>query len=106
MCESLPLSSLVPSYATSLEVRGRTQRTVERAVNYSNRLRRWLADTDYSEDVGDITSRCLERYFIFLQTEVSAISAGIHFRTLRAPFGWLLDEGEIDSNPFIASIPE
>ena len=98
MVDSLPLSALLPSYDTSLRARGRSERTRHLAQTYCNRLVAWLEKTARSEHAADVSSRVLEEYFVHLSEELSSTTVGIHYRTVRAFFGWMAVEEEIDKN--------
>ena len=98
--ESLKIQGLIPSYRTHQRSKQRADRTVELSELYVRKLAEWLESEQRSLAVGDITNRVLEEYLSALGESVSATTVGIHYRTLRAFFGWLEREEEIDRNPF------
>ena len=100
MTDSEPLSALLPSYLLTLEARQRSPRTIELAELYVSRLISWLKSSGHSEQAADISSRRIEEYLVHLKSDLSPTTVRIHYRTVRAFFGWLAVEEEIDSNPF------
>jgi site-specific recombinase XerD len=102
VADALEIDVLIPSYETSLRSAGRSERTRHLAVDYAERLATWLATHDLPSAVDEIDRRTLERYFIHLrETEGLAPSTvALHYRTLRAFFGWLEREEEVDASPF------
>lgn len=100
MPETLNLRGLLPSYRTHLRSKQRSDRTIELSHTYVTRLADWLESEQRSGKVGDITNRVLEQYFADLGETLSPTTIGIHYRTVRAFFGWLEREEEIEANPF------
>ena len=100
MAKSLEIDSLLPSYLTHLRSKQRKLRTIELADEYVHRLSRWLSAEGEPTQVGQISNRLLELYFADLGETHKTSTVAIHYRTLRAFWGWLDREDEIDTNPF------
>ena len=100
MVETLKIEDLLPSYRTHQKAKRCADRTVELSKDYVARLAVWLVGEGRSTKVGDIDNRVLEQYLVHLADSLSDTTVAMHYRTVRAFFGWLHREDEIDVNPF------
>lgn len=96
----LPLPTLLDSFDTALRARRRSERTRYLYRQASERLVAWLVAHDRPTEVDAIDRRTLERYFADLADELGPTTVAMHYRSLRALFGWLVDEDELDRSPF------
>lgn len=96
----LPLPTLLDSFDTALRARRRSDRTRYLYRQAADRLVAWLVAADRPLEVDALDRRTLERYFADLADELGPTTVAMHYRSIRALFGWLVDEEELDRNPF------
>lgn len=98
--QGLPLGDLLDSFDTALRARRRSERTRYLYKKAANRLIEWLVAHDQPTEVDAIDRRTLESYFADLADELGPTTVAMNYRSVRALFGWLTDEEELDRNPF------
>lgn len=94
---SLTLGASRPSFERFLRATGKSPRTIETYLISLDKVTSYLgADTDTRA----VTRSDIEGWLIDLRASgLSPSSVSIRYRSLRAYFRWLADEGEIDANP-------
>lgn len=98
--DGLRLEDLFPSFDTALRARRRSDQTRELYDRAVQRLIKWLKKKKLSTAAKKVDRRVLERYFADLANELGPTTVAMHYRSIRAFFGWLTEEEEVDRNPF------
>lgn len=96
----LPLLDLLPSWERSAKAKGRSDRTIYLYRNAVERLVKWCDGHDRPTTVEALDRATLEDYFIDLARQLGDTTVAMHYRSVRAIFGWLAEEGEIEATPF------
>ena len=98
--DGTPLADLTADFHLHLRAGRRSPRTIELYGRHIGRLADWLASTGRPTGVRAITGRTIEAHVVDLADELGPSTVAMHYRSLRAFFGWLELEGEIDVTPF------
>lgn len=98
--EGTPLGDLVADFTLHLRAGRRSPRTIELYGRHLGRLDAWLDSTGRPAGVRAITGRVIEAHIVDLADELGPSTVAMHYRSLRAFWGWLELEEEIDVNPF------
>lgn len=96
----IPIEAMWDDYVVSLKARNRSEQTRKLYRRDFRRLTTWLDAEGLSHDIDRIDHRVLNRFFSELPDQLSDTSVAMTYRSLRAFFGWLVTEEEIDRNPF------
>lgn len=94
------IRSLAASWATSLEAERKSPKTVKTYTEATRLLADHLAHTDGPQRVADIGRADLDRFFVALHARCKPATVNNRYRGLQQFWRWLLDEGEVDVNPF------
>lgn len=98
--DGTPLGDLVADFVLHLRAKRRSARTIELYRRHLGRLAAWLASTGRQAGVRAVTARTIEAHLVDLADELGPSTVAMHYRSLRAFWGWLELEDEIDANPF------
>lgn len=96
----IPLGDILDDFDVSLRARNRAERTRDLYRQHALRLLAWLDAEQLPTDVDLIDRRTLEAYLAHLSGQVGPSTVAMHYRSLRAVFGWLVDQDELDVSPF------
>lgn len=96
----IPVEGLWEDYDVALRARKRAESTRNIYRRSFDRLLSWLAETDRSTDLDTIDHQTLNRFFVDQSERLSDTSVAMDYRSLRAFFGWLVAEDELDRSPF------
>jgi site-specific recombinase XerD len=98
------------SFRLSLRADNKSTSTVEVYSSAIDRLIDYLEANKLPLNVADITTDHVRGFIVHLLETRSAATAANRFRALQRFFGWLVDEGEIETNPMskmkVPEIPE
>jgi site-specific recombinase XerD len=96
----ITLDSMKDSYELALKARRRSPSTIGMYVRAIDRLTAWLTEQGRTVDVTKVDRRVLEAYLVDLSERLGPTTIAIDYRSLRAFFGWMTEEEEIEANPF------
>ena len=96
----LPLADLLPDFRRHLLAKNRSERTIYLYLTSAERLMAWLSRAERPATVRTIDRRTLERFFAELPEQLGPATVSMQYRNLVALWTWLLDEDEVDANPF------
>jgi site-specific recombinase XerD len=104
MTESLPdLAVLLPSWELALNAERKSPATVEAYTIGVRMFLRWCADTGTTPE---LTKATVQGYTTaLLKSGAEAATARARHMTLRRFAAWLVDEGELDTNPLLNLTP-
>jgi site-specific recombinase XerD len=98
------------SFRLSLRADNKSTSTVEVYSSAIDRLIDYLEANKLPLNVAEITTDHVRGFIVHLLETRSAATAANRFRALQRFFGWLVDEGEIETNPMakmkVPEIPE
>ena len=97
--EDLGLEDLLPSWARSLQARNRSPRTVQSYLESAEQLITYLRRAGMPTVATKLTREHVEAFLADLQGKVKPGSVAVRYRSLQQLFKWLLDEGEIATDP-------
>lgn len=86
-------------FDVSLRASRRAERTRYLYRSAVERLARWLEAEGRPTTVAEVTRRDLDAYFAHLAGEVGDTTCGMHYRSVRAFFGWCEREEEVHRSP-------
>jgi site-specific recombinase XerD len=101
----LPLETMREDFLDSRRQKRRSARTIELYRQAVTRLETWLVKHDRPVTVGAVTRKDITGFMNDLLDEVAPTTAAIHYRSLRAFWNWVTDEGEIDVSPMARMSP-
>jgi site-specific recombinase XerD len=90
---------LVPSWQRSLRAARRSPRTVQSYTESAEQLADFLVRQGMPTAVASIRREHVESFIEDLDRRFKPATVGVRFRSLQQLFRWLLEEGEITSNP-------
>jgi site-specific recombinase XerC len=93
------IPSLVPSWQRSLRAARRSPRTVQSYTEAAEQLADFLVRRGMPTAVASIAREHVEAFIEDLDTRFKPATVGVRFRSLQQLFRWLLEEGEVASNP-------
>lgn len=104
------IPSLLPSWQRSLRAARRSPRTVQSYTEAAEQLSDFLVRRGMPGAVESIRREHVESFIENLDARFKPTTVGVRFRSLQQLFKWLLEEGEITSNPMermrSPSVPE
>jgi hypothetical protein len=102
--------ALLPSWQRSLRAARRSPRTVQSYAEAAERFSDFLLRRGMPTAVDSIRREHVEAFIEELDARFKPATVGVRFRSLQQLFKWLLEEGEITSNPMermrSPSVPE
>src|SRR6266508_5281633 len=96
---TVDISALLPSWQRSLRAARRSARTVQSYTESAEQLADFLVRKGMPTAVASIRREHVEAFVEDLDTRFKPATVGVRFRSLQQLFRWLLEEGEITSNP-------
>ncbi len=96
---AVDIRALLPSWQRSLRAARRSPRTVQSYTESAERLSDFLVRRGMPTAVASIRREHVESFIEDLDTRFKPATVGVRFRSLQQLFGWMLEEGEITSNP-------
>lgn len=104
------IPALLPSWLRSLRAARRSPRTVQSYAEAAEQLADFLIRRGMPIAIDSIRREHIESFIEDLDTRFKPATVGVRFRSLQQLFKWLLEEGEITSNPMermrSPSVPE
>jgi site-specific recombinase XerD len=104
------IPALLPSWQRSLRAARRSPRTVQSYTEAAEQLEDFLVRRGMPTAVDSIAREYIESFIEDLDTRFKPATVGVRFRSLRQLFKWMLEEGEIASDPMARmrspSVPE
>jgi site-specific recombinase XerD len=94
------LSRLAESWRVHLEAANLSPNTIKLYLSGVRDLRAFLATAGMPTTVADLNREHIEAYLVQLRERTSSSTAATRYRGLRQMFKWLIEEGEINRNPF------
>jgi site-specific recombinase XerD len=101
----LPIEVVLEDFLDERRSKKRSPRTLELYRQAVTRLAKWLEANGRGTTVDTVTRRDVTGFMNALQGEVSATTAALHFRSLRAFWNWVAEEGEVDTSPMVRMSP-
>jgi site-specific recombinase XerC len=95
----IDIPALLPSWQRSLRAARRSPRTVQSYTEAAEQLSDFLVRAGMPTAVASIRREHVEAFVEDLDTRFKPATVGVRFRSLQQLFRWLLEEGEITSNP-------
>jgi site-specific recombinase XerD len=106
----IDIPALLPSWQRSLRAARRSPRTVQSYTEAAEQLSDFLVRRGMPTTVDSIRREHVESFIEDLDARFKPTTVGVRFRSLQQLFKWLLEEGEITSNPMermrSPSVPE
>jgi site-specific recombinase XerD len=99
MAVTIDIPDLLPSWQRSLRAARRSPRTVQSYTEAAEQLADFLVRKGMPAAVASIRREHVEAFVEDLDTRFKPATVGVRFRSLQQLFRWLLEEGEITSNP-------
>lgn len=87
-------------FDVSLRASRRSDRTRYLYRQAVERMAAWMAEQGIPDAVAEISRKEISLYFAHLATELGDTTCAMHYRSVRAYFGWLEREEEITRSPF------
>jgi site-specific recombinase XerD len=104
------IPALLPSWQRSLRASRRSPRTVQSYTEAAEQLADFLVRRGMPTAVESIRREHVESFIEDLDTRFKPATVGVRFRSLQQLFRWMLEEGEITSDPMARmrspSVPE
>jgi site-specific recombinase XerD len=104
------IRSLLPSWQRSMRAARRSPRTVQSYTEAAEQLQDFLVRCGMPTAVDSIAREHVESFIEDLDTRFKPATVGVRFRSLQQLFKWMLEEGEITSDPMARmrspSVPE
>ena len=104
------IPALLPSWQRSLRAARRSPRTVQSYTEAADQLSDFLVRAGMPTAVESIAREHVESFIEDLDSRFRPATVGVRFKSLQQMFKWMLEEGEITSNPMARmrspSIPE
>src|SRR5829696_10563626 len=95
----IDISALLPSWQRSLRAARRSPRTIQSYTEAAEQLADFLVRRGMPTAVDSIRREHVESFIEDLDTRFKPTTVGVRFRSVQQLFKWLLEEGEITSNP-------
>jgi site-specific recombinase XerC len=95
----IDIPALLPSWQRSLRAARRSPRTVQSYTEAAEQLSDFLVRKGMPSAVASIRREHVEAFVEDLDTRFKPTTVGVRFRSLQQMFRWMLEEGEITSNP-------
>jgi site-specific recombinase XerD len=106
----IDIPALLPSWRRSLRAARRSPRTIQSYTEAAEQLADFLVRRGMPTAVESIRREHVESFIEDLDARFKPTTVGVRFRSLQQLFKWLLEEGEITSNPMermrSPSVPE
>src|SRR6266540_1705562 len=96
---TVDIPALIPSWQRSLRAARRSPRTVQSYTESAEQLSDFLVRKGMPTAVSSIRREHVEAFVEDLDTRFKPATVGVRFRSLQQMFRWMLEEGEITSNP-------
>jgi site-specific recombinase XerC len=96
---TVDIPALLPSWQRSLRAARRSPRTVQSYTESAEQLADFLVRQGMPTQVASIRREHVEAFVEDLDTRFKPATVGVRFRSLQQMFRWMLEEGEITSNP-------
>jgi site-specific recombinase XerD len=93
------LATLLADWQISLRARGRQPSTIQSYLNCARNLHAFLVSNGMPTQVTSITREHVEHFLADMFERVSPATVAKHYRSLQQLFNFLIDDGEITSNP-------
>jgi site-specific recombinase XerD len=93
------LMPLMESFGFALQARNRSRQTIQSYGESVRQLQRFLLERGMPARVENIRREHVEAFIADLLSRYRPATAAVRFRSLQQFFKWLVDEGEIMSNP-------
>ena len=93
------LEALLPDWKISLRARGRQPSTIDSYLTCARNLHAFLVTNGMPTVVTSITREHIEHFLAEMFERVSPATVAKHYRSLQQLFRFLVDDGEITSNP-------
>ncbi|MFQ5796038.1 MAG: tyrosine-type recombinase/integrase [Candidatus Bipolaricaulia bacterium] len=93
--DRLSLSQGLDAFLLSIRVEGRSPQTIDLYRRSIEPLIRFLGDSELEQ----ITSGDLRQFIVHLQERVNPTTVGIRWRSIRAFFNWVQEEGWLVESP-------
>ena len=107
---AVDIPALLPSWQRSLRAARRSPRTVQSYTEAAEQLADFLVRQGMPTAVESIRREHVESFIEDLDSRFRPATVGVRFKSLQQMFKWMLEEGEITSNPMARmrspSIPE
>src|SRR5215211_4017417 len=107
---AVDIPALLPSWQRSLRAARRSPRTVQSYTEAAEQLSDFLVRRGMPTAVDSIRREHVESFIEDLDARFKPTTVGVRFRSLQQLFKWLLEEGEVTSNPMermrSPSVPE
>ena len=103
--EDLGIEDLLPSWARSLQARNRSPRTIQSYLESAEQLIAYFRRAGMPTVATRLTREHIEAFLADLQGKVKPGSVAVRYRSLQQLFKWLLDEGEIATDPMARMKP-
>jgi site-specific recombinase XerD len=98
---TIDIPALLPSWQRSLKAANRSPRTIQSYTESAEQLADFLVRAGMPQAVGSIRREHVESFIVDLQRRFRTTTVAVRFRSLQQLFKWLLDEGEITTNPMV-----
>lgn len=95
----IDIPALLPSWQRSLRAARRSPRTVKSYTEAAEQLSDFLVRTGMPSAVDSIKREHVEAFIQDLDSRFRPATVGVRFKSLQPMFKWMLEEGEITSNP-------
>jgi site-specific recombinase XerC len=95
----IDIPALLPSWQRSLRAARRSPRTIQSYTEAAEQLADFLVRNGMPTAVASIRREHVEAFVEDLDIRFRPATVGVRFRSLQQMFRWLLEEGEIASNP-------
>jgi site-specific recombinase XerC len=95
----IDIPALLPSWQRSLRAARRSPRTVQSYTEAAEQLSDFLVRKGMPTAVASIRREHVEAFVEDLDTRFKPTTVGVRFRSLQQMFRWMLEEGEITTNP-------
>jgi site-specific recombinase XerD len=106
----IDVPALLPSWQRSLRAARRSPRTVQSYTEAAEQLEDFLVRRGMPTAVDSIAREHVESFIEDLDTRSKPATVGVRFRSLQQLFKWMLEEGELTSDPMARmrspSVPE
>ena len=93
------LATLLPDWEISLKARGRQPTTIDSYLICARNLYNFLVSRGMPTTVTSITREHIEHFLADMFERVKPATVAKHYRSLQQLFNFLIDDGEITSNP-------
>ena len=106
----IDIPALLPSWQRSLRAARRSPRTVQSYTEAAEQLSDFLVRKGMPTAVGSIAREHVESFIEDLDSRFRPATVAVRYKSLKQLFRWLLEEGEVTSDPMarmrLPSVPE